>query len=380
MVYIRATYAHSPPSCKLVAAKTRVAPIKQRTIPELELCGAVLLTELLENTMQTLNVPVENVVGWSDSTIVLCQLNHSPARYKTFVANRVAAATSVLPPSLWRHVPTADNPADCASRSVSAEELREHSLWWSGPPWLKMEPIAVPRQPQKSDLDSFRDHGAKPAACLVVSSTPTTWFEHKYHSYSKLLHVTARIKRAAFNFSASCRGQPQNKDERLSMNELKAAELFLLQSSQRRSFPAEVKQLTANPPKDLSSTSKLLHLRPILGQDGLLHIGGRLSKASIPTEQQHPIILSSRDVLLEVLFKYNHVLLSHCGPTLLISHVGKEWWEPEGWPGLCAASASPVGKWLPLPRSSRWDNYQQPGCNQLPPSSPLALTMLGHSS
>ena len=51
VVYIRATYAHNQPSCQLVAAKTRVAPIKQRTIPELELCGAVLLTELLESTM-----------------------------------------------------------------------------------------------------------------------------------------------------------------------------------------------------------------------------------------------------------------------------------------------------------------------------------------
>ena len=158
-----------------------------------------------------------------------------------------------------------------------------------------------------------------------MSSTPTTWFEHKYNSYSKLLHVTARIKRAAFNFSASCRGHPQNRDERLSLTELKAAELFLLKSSQLRSFPAEVKQLTANPPRNLSSTSKLIHLRPMVGQDGLLHIGGRLYRASIPTEQKHPIIFSSHDVLLKVLFKYNHVLLSHCGPTLLISHVGRKY-------------------------------------------------------
>ena len=274
--------------------------------------------------MKTLNVDVKDVIGWSDSTIVLCQLNNSPARYKTFVANRIAAATSVLPPSAWNHVPTADNPADCGSRGVSAEELRGHSLWWSGPPWLKMEPIAVPRQPQKSDLDSLKDHGAKPAACLVVSSNPTTWFEHKFLSYWKLLYVTARLKRSIFNFSASCRGHPQNKDNRLSLDELRAAELFLIQSSQRRAFPAEFKQLTAIPPKTLSSSSKLLHLRPVLGQDGLLHIGGRLSQAPIPIEQKHPIILSAHDVFVKLLFKYDHVLLSHCGPTLLISHEGRD--------------------------------------------------------
>ena len=263
------------------------------------------------------------MVGWSDSTIVLCQQNHSPARYKTFVANRIAAATSVLSPSQWKHVPTAENPADCASRGVSAEELKKHSLWWSGPPWLKMDPVAVPRQPQKHELDDFKDHGAKPAACLVVSATPAIWFENRYNSYSKLLHITARIKRAAFNFTASCRGYSLNKDERLSLAEIK---LFLLKASQRRSFPAEVKQLTASPPQPISSSSKLLHLRPMVGEDGLLHVGGRLSRASIPTTQKHPIIISSHDVLVKTLFKYNHVLLSHCGPTLLISHVGRRYY------------------------------------------------------
>ena len=50
VVYIRATYANSPTTCRVVVAKTRVVPLKQRTIPELELCGAVLLADLLETT------------------------------------------------------------------------------------------------------------------------------------------------------------------------------------------------------------------------------------------------------------------------------------------------------------------------------------------
>ena len=36
-VYLRSTYRNSLPTCKLVVAKSRVAPLKQ---PELELCGA----------------------------------------------------------------------------------------------------------------------------------------------------------------------------------------------------------------------------------------------------------------------------------------------------------------------------------------------------
>ena len=124
VVYIRATYSHLPPSCQLVVAKSRVAPLKKLTIPRLELCGAALLAELMETTMATLEVPLSDVYAWSDSTIVLCWLRSHPSKFKPFVANRVSSTTRVLPPSAWHHVPTKENPADCASRGMSAWELR----------------------------------------------------------------------------------------------------------------------------------------------------------------------------------------------------------------------------------------------------------------
>ena len=49
VVYIRATYSNHPPTCVLVTAKTRVAPIKPMSIPRLELCGAALLAKLLSS-------------------------------------------------------------------------------------------------------------------------------------------------------------------------------------------------------------------------------------------------------------------------------------------------------------------------------------------
>ena len=53
-IYIRATYTSGPPTFNLVISKTRVAPLKSRTIPQLELCGAHLLAKLLATTSQTL--------------------------------------------------------------------------------------------------------------------------------------------------------------------------------------------------------------------------------------------------------------------------------------------------------------------------------------
>ena len=56
--------------------------------------------------------------------------------------------------------------------------------------------------------------------------------------------------------------------------------------------------------------------------DGLLRVGGRLSHANLSYSQTHPIILSNKSPLIDLLFKYNHVVLGHCGPTLLLSSTG----------------------------------------------------------
>ena len=217
VVYLRATYEKSPPTCRLVVAKSRVAPLKQRTIPELELCGAVLLADLLETTRITLDIPSEQVTAWCDSTIVLCWLSNSPAKYRTFIANRITTATSCFPPSMWHHVPTEENPADCASRGLSARELKEHPLWWSGPPWLRLEPLAMPRQPQKRDLEAYQDQGAKPSTCLVVSSAPAVWLAHRYSSFRTLTLVTAWVRRAAHNFLSPIKLHPVYRDENLTV-------------------------------------------------------------------------------------------------------------------------------------------------------------------
>ena len=211
-----------------------------------------------------------------------------------------------------------------ASRGLSPRELKEHDLWWNGPPWLLHQPIIIPKQPQSAELVSLQETEAKPIACHVLAASPAEWFEHKFSSYRTLLHVTAWVKRFAHYFLACIRGHSPTRGDQLPVEDLNSAENFLLRSSQSRAFPAELAHLRSSPPKPILSHSKLLVLYPFLGQDGLLHVGGCLSKAPIPLSQKFPIIMSSHDKLTELMCNYNHVQLGHCGPTLLISHAGSK--------------------------------------------------------
>ena len=144
VVYVRATYIGQPTTCALVTAKTRVAPLKSLSIPRLELCGAALLVKLLTSVRRALSVPLDQVYAWSDSTIVLSWLDSKPKRFKTFVGNHLSSISTDLPPATWHYVPTAHNPADCASRGLSPRDLVNHTLWWEGPIWLHSDPLVMP--------------------------------------------------------------------------------------------------------------------------------------------------------------------------------------------------------------------------------------------
>ncbi|GFY75625.1 integrase catalytic domain-containing protein, partial [Trichonephila inaurata madagascariensis] len=69
-------------------------PVKPQSLPRLELCSALLLANLLQATLPTLNVPISDTFAWSDSKITLAWLKSEPRRWQPFVANRVAKIQS----------------------------------------------------------------------------------------------------------------------------------------------------------------------------------------------------------------------------------------------------------------------------------------------
>ncbi|GBL78742.1 hypothetical protein AVEN_145721-1, partial [Araneus ventricosus] len=90
----------------LLVSKTRVAPIKQVSIPRLELCAPHLLANLFRTVLKTLDKYNFDIFAWTDSKVVLSWLCTHPRKWKTFVANRTFQILEVFPSSQWNHVPS----------------------------------------------------------------------------------------------------------------------------------------------------------------------------------------------------------------------------------------------------------------------------------
>ncbi|XP_063915672.1 uncharacterized protein LOC135131754 [Zophobas morio] len=117
-VYIRTTDISNSHTVKLLCSKTRVAPIKQITLPRLELCAATLLAKLMSKVKNAMKINFDDCYLWSDSTIALSWIAASPNRWQTFVANRVSEIQTLTNNCKWRHVISNENPADIISRGM----------------------------------------------------------------------------------------------------------------------------------------------------------------------------------------------------------------------------------------------------------------------
>ena len=134
-----------------------VAPSHATTVPRLELCAAVLGVEMVEMIIDELDIKPEAITYYSDSRVVLGYITNETRCFYVYVSTRVERIRRASTPEQWRYVPTQQNPADLATRSVNAQSLNE-SIWLMGPSFLHQrdDPLNMPagweaEQPMEAD-------------------------------------------------------------------------------------------------------------------------------------------------------------------------------------------------------------------------------------
>ena len=319
VVYIRVQDCSGAIHSSLVLAKTKVAPIKRLTIPRLELCGAKLVSQLLQHARKALNISIQNVFAWTDSTIVLNWLIGNPRRFKTFVGNRVSCILQSIPPDHWNHVCSSQNPADCASRGLFPSELTEHRLWWNGPEWLRIPSDQWPSQlvvtHAEMPIDEERD------ICLHTMVSPAIIPLQQLSSFTRLKRVTVWVLRFINNSRQPKTNRPSSLY--LSSAELTAAESYWISLTQCQAFSLEIESLRKGEP--IPKSSRIFSLHPFIDETGLLRVGGRGRNSEMPFSTIHPVILPGRHPITSLLITSEHHRLMHAGQTLLAASLGRRY-------------------------------------------------------
>ncbi|GFW09974.1 integrase catalytic domain-containing protein [Trichonephila clavipes] len=286
VVYIKCFNESGQSQTRLLCSKSRVAPLKTVTIPRLELSAALLLSRLVKKVVPILQLPINKIWMWTDSTIALAWIKTEPHKLKTFVSNRVAEIQALSKDYHWKHVSSKNNPADLISRGCNVDELLKNEMWFSGPD-LQTDEY---EDNQLFPDPSYRDE-LKCAVTLSMTECSSNFYDELFNvtnNFIKLIRIFSFIFRFINNIKAkeSC-----NKEKYLTTDEVKRSTEFLAKIAQLSEFKAEIDALKKD--KGVSKTSKLKALDPFLDENSLLRVGGRFCNADLPFEAKHQIIIPS---------------------------------------------------------------------------------------
>ena len=346
VAYLRTVTVNGNVKVAMITSKTRVAPPPPRnlTIPRLELLAAQLAATLADYIHDTFKAANLRTVMWSDSTITLAWIKGKKER-RVFVQNRVNDIRKKTDPICWHHCPGEMNPADLASRGMTAEELLSSTLWWN-PVWLSQpnptllyqweppseeilndaETVAErrnkkPKKPKKSAITICSAAvvlpvGPPPPA--IVSSELLTEFSSRFSNFEKLCRITAFLLRY-IKRSRKRKQEPLPEGEQeplpegeqeplpeatqevkvrgkvikipcLSALELEEARNFWVAQIQRDAHPEEYNDLSKG--RAVRKSSALADLRPIwVAKARLIRVTGRIQPTLDAQQIQPPILL-----------------------------------------------------------------------------------------
>ena len=350
--YIRMVDEHGKIHCSILMAKSKLAPLKQITIPRLELSAAVLAVRIDQTLKRELDVSVDESVFWTDSTAVLKYIRNEDKRFHTFVANRLAVIHSGSVASQWHHVSTKLNPADHASRGMAAEQLVNNSQWFCGPSFLWQpkeewsyelevdEIIPADDKEVKKDAQAYftRSSDDKEDICMLDdefelkgstdananqsgdSDILTRLFERRSSWYELKKDVAHLLRVKRYLKNKSKKTALPDMMRQLAVVELQDAELHILKCVQGKEFSSEIamSNQASEAVVKIGKSSQLYRLEPIMFEDRILRVGGRL-----PT---HQIILPNRHHVTKLVIRHFHAKAGHSGKEHTLALIREQFW------------------------------------------------------
>ena len=312
--YLRLVDAQGSVVVSLVFAKSRVCPVNYVSIPRLELVAALLSARMSVMIGRELSLPNISHYFYTDSTTVLGYISNESKRFHTFVANRVQQIRGLTDVSRWFYVSSEENPADVASRGSMIADLSCNTLWWSGPSFLK-DCNFVPSCStfEVSDADTEVKQTVLATKVRKISLRLDA-FEH-IPTWTRLLRVFALCFRLFRGKSISC-----SFVESVSVADLNSSQTFVLKMLQSHHFAKEIDELRASS----VCSGKLSSLNPFLDEQGVLRVGGRLSRSKLDFCERCPVVLPSDSFVTRLIIQMCHSRVAHQGRGLTLNSLRQQ--------------------------------------------------------
>lgn len=337
-------------------AKNKLIPMKDLDCPripryELNSCllGAHLSTYIRENIGTSVNL-VKTVL-WTDSQIVLHWIN-STKKLDVYVKNRTQKIREAKIDEI-RYCPTGENPADLLTRGISAKQLQNSDLWWSGPKWLisrqyptcdlpPLTPVQVaavdvrPTRPLTTIVEEENDTIDKQNDSLSSSIDVTNTIIEKlfdstrFSTLDRLLRTTVYVARFVNKLLTVLyrKRRKTNKPVPYVQNEVKEYQQAKKQwiiSVQKHHYSKEKLGLIKN-----ARTGPLMRqLKLFLDEDGIIRRGSRIQNASLPDLCIYPIVLpGDKNHFTKLIIQNAHARTLHAGLNHTITRIKLSYWMP----------------------------------------------------
>ncbi|KAL6723514.1 hypothetical protein Aduo_018508 [Ancylostoma duodenale] len=332
-------------SSALVIAKSKLPSIKDNpTIPKLEINALTMATRLVNTVFHAIRskVSISAIMISSDSELSLSWLAnpHPDQKAGVLVRNRTAEIRRIAddlkrtgPLVKFGYVKTDLNPADCATRGLTRDDLNEH-LWWTGPDFLVKEQQAWPQCHELVIVETHEDilPNLTPCVCAAAQvqhtdkEEPIDWTRHS--SMSRAVSAFAYALRWFHMLIERVNPDLQSRllerfptlhtrydDNFITVQERRDAMKILIRCHQRVHVANGI-----NYSKD--------RLFPVTDHDGLIRCRGRLQQSDLSETGKSPLLLGANTPLAALVIREAH-RPHHLATAHTMARVREEYWIPQ---------------------------------------------------
>ena len=316
VAYVRWKQMDGKFGIRFVAAKSRVPPLKELTIPRLELQAAVIGSRLGKTIQDESRFKFERVRYLTDSRVALAWIQGQTRIYKPFVSSRVAEIQSNSEPLDWSHCPTKANVADDITKGIPVEEINVR--WLPGPKFLQLEEEQWPTERGTPNMKEVHKERRKVAITCAVNVLEPIVDCTKFSSWKRLLRTTAYVLRFCQNVRAKLSRDKDSPTYQgpLNSTEIQSAEEYWLKSAQidlmKRMKKGDFKTLT-----------------PFVDVKGIIRVGGRVKPSLVSYDNTRPALLP-RKHWISVLVTRDVHRICHSGVDTTTARTRIKYWVIRG--------------------------------------------------